>query len=274
MKTTLHLRNTQKFLLLTFLFSWVVWGTMIIFPPADALFIPLLILGAFGPSIVALILVFREGGLPSLKEFANRVWDFKRISWKWYLFIFLFFPAVLVVGYTVIYLIDGEVPDPNTYIGGISTTSDFLFFLIFMILAGPLSEELGWRGYILEPLQEKLGKLRASLIIGFYWALWHLPLFFIVGTSQSQKGFGIAFWSWVVQLFFLSIIFTGVYNATRKSILAAILLHLMANFAYPLNLDTTGEIIFTIVRFAIIIPIVVVWSKNISKQEMERQIVD
>lgn len=272
MKTTLNLRQPRKFFLGTFLFSWLVWGMMIIFPPKDDLFVPLLFLGAFGPSIVALYLVAREVGLRSLKEFADRILNFRRISWKWYLFIFLFFPAVLLLGYSVILLLGGESPDVNAYFGGINTTSDFLYLLIFMLLGGPLAEELGWRGYILEPLQEKWGKLRASLIIGFFWVLWHLPLFFIEGTSQSQKGFGIAFWSWTLQLFFLSIIFTWVYNFTRRSILAAILLHLMANFAYPLNLDTTGEIVFTIVRFAILIPILMAWSGKLSRQDMTAQI--
>lgn len=90
-----------------------------------------------------------------------------------------------------------------------------------------LAEEQGWRGYVLEPLLEKWGKLRASLIISFLWLLWHMPLFFIEVTTKSQKGFGIALWNWTLQLYFLSIIFTWVYKGTRKSILAAILHHLM-----------------------------------------------
>lgn len=268
MKTSINLRHPRNFFGMTFLLSWLVWGMMIVFPPSDSFFVPLLFLGAFAPSIVALYLVFLEGGIQSLKEFANRIWDIRRIRWEWYLFIFLFFPGVLVIGYAIIFLLGGEVPDLNTYFGGINTTSDFFYLIIFMLLGGPLAEELGWRGYVLEPLQEKWGKLRASLIIGFFWASWHLPLFFIEGTSQSQKGFGIAFWSWTLQLFFLSIIFTLVYNVTRRSILAAILLHLMANFAYPLNLETKGEIVFTIVRFAILITVIMMWSGRLSRQKI------
>lgn len=274
MKTLVNLRDPIKFFGMTFLFSWLVWGMMIVFPPADNFFIPLLFLGAFGPSIVALVLVYLEGGIQSLKEFANRIWDIRRISWKWYLFIFLFFPGVLVIGYAIIFLLGGEVPDVNTYFGGIKTTSDLFYLVVFMLLGGPLAEELGWRGYVLEPLQEKWEKVRASLTTGFFWVLWHLPLFFIEGTSQSQKGFGIAFWSWTMQLFFLSIIFTWVYSATRRSILAAILLHFMANFAYPLNLETNGEIVFTMVRFAILIPVIMTWSGKISRQKMNTQISD
>lgn len=272
MKAAVNHKHPRVFLGATFIFSWFVWGMMIIFPPAEKFFIPLLFLGAFGPSIVALFLVFQEGGIQSLLEFAIRVFDIRKISWQWYLFIFLFFPIVLVIGYVLIFLLGGEIPDLNTYFEGIKSSSDFFYLVIFMLLGGPLAEELGWRGYILEPLQEKWGKLKSSLIIGFFWILWHLPLFFIEGSSQSQKGFGIAFWSWVLQLLFLSIIFTWVYNLTQRSILAAILLHLMANFAYPLQLEPTGEIVFTIVRFAILIPIIMTWQGKNYKQESNKQI--
>ncbi len=72
--TTVKRRHPRKFFLMTFLFSWLVWGMMMIVPPADNFFVPLLFLGAFGPSIVALFLVFLEGGNQALKEFANRIW--------------------------------------------------------------------------------------------------------------------------------------------------------------------------------------------------------
>lgn len=92
---------------------------------------------------------------------------------------------MLVIGYGIIFLLGGEVPDWNTYFGRIKTTSDFFYLIVFMLLGEPLAEELGWRGYILEPLQEKWGKLRASLIIGFFLGGVVSPFFFIEGTSQS-----------------------------------------------------------------------------------------
>ena len=58
-------------------------------------------------------------------------------------------------------------------------------FLPLLIL-GPLSEEIGWRGYALERLQTRWNALTSSLIVGLVWALWHLPLFMMVGTSQYE----------------------------------------------------------------------------------------
>ena len=57
-----------------------------------------------------------------------------------------------------------------------------------LLIIGPLSEEIGWRGYALERLQTRWNALTSSLIVGLVWALWHLPLFMMVGTSQYEFG--------------------------------------------------------------------------------------
>ena len=57
-----------------------------------------------------------------------------------------------------------------------------------LLIIGPLSEEIGWRGYALERLQTRWNALTSSLIVGLVWALWHLPLFMMVGTSQHELG--------------------------------------------------------------------------------------
>ena len=135
-------------------------------------------------------------------------------------------------------------------------------FAFVMIMAGPVSEEFGWRGYVLDPLQGKYGRIVGNLILGFFWILWHLPLFFIDGTSQYAKGFGYQFWSWSFQLIALCFIFSWVYNNTNRSILGAIILHLLANMAYPTNLEPTGEMIFTLLRLFIIATIVLSWKRK------------
>lgn len=39
-----------------------------------------------------------------------------------------------------------------------------------------MGEELGLRGFALPHLQKRRSPFRASLIIGIFWALWHLPV--------------------------------------------------------------------------------------------------
>lgn len=63
--------------------------------------------------------------------------------------------------------------------------------LIWLVRALP--EEYGWRGYALDRLQEHLGALPASLVLGSIWSLWHLPLHFIPGTTLKS----IPIWEYV-----------------------------------------------------------------------------
>ena len=51
----------------------------------------------------------------------------------------------------------------------------FITFPLYFILIA-LGEETGWRGFAMPRLQEKHSALTASLILGIFVALWHLPL--------------------------------------------------------------------------------------------------
>ena len=51
-----------------------------------------------------------------------------------------------------------------------------------------------------------------------------------MGMLQNEWGVGtVAFWAFAVTVFALSVLYTWVFNNTRRSILAAILLHFMYN---------------------------------------------
>jgi membrane protease YdiL (CAAX protease family) len=97
----------------------------------------------------------------------------------------------------------------NKFIGnpfnGYLSVAQLGSFLPLLIL-GPLSEEIGWRGYALERLQMRWNALTSSLIVGFVWALWHLPLFMMVGTSQHESG--VPFLGFLLKLTASSILYT------------------------------------------------------------------
>ncbi len=44
------------------------------------------------------------------------------------------------------------------------------------LVGGPLGEEPGWRGFALPRLQRRLNPVNSALVLGFFWANWHLPL--------------------------------------------------------------------------------------------------
>ncbi|WP_258949734.1 hypothetical protein [Lentzea californiensis] len=73
-----------------------------------------------------------------------------------------------------------------------------------------------------------MSRLRAGLLLGVAWAVWHLPLFFIGGTVQSELGL----FSWSGLLFSLSVLpmalLTG-HACERAGVVAAIAVHFGVN---------------------------------------------
>jgi membrane protease YdiL (CAAX protease family) len=80
---------------------------------------------------------------------------------------------------------------------------------------------LGWREYALPRLQTRYGALTASLILGVLWACWHLPAWFLPGSTQA----GLSFPVFLVGIIATSIIYTWFYNSTGGSLLLIIVLH-------------------------------------------------
>jgi hypothetical protein len=66
-------------------------------------------------------------------------------------------------------------------------------------------------------------------MVGLVWALWHLPLFMMVGTSQHELG--IPFIGFLVGFMANSVLYTWLYNNTKQSLWSAILLHWLYTYA-------------------------------------------
>jgi membrane protease YdiL (CAAX protease family) len=94
--------------------------------------------------------------------------------------------------------------------------------LVQSLLLGPMGEEFGWRGLALPLLQRKFAPFWASLILGIIWATWHAPSFLLSGTPQSAWSFGPFF----AGLLAVAVILTPLFNASRGSLLIAILYHI------------------------------------------------
>ena len=78
--------------------------------------------------------------------------------------------AVSVIGYTILYCL------LISLIGG--------FFV--------LGEEIGWRGFLVPILAQKVSFSKVALISGITWAIWHYPLFFYAEyNTMTPLWFGI-----------------------------------------------------------------------------------
>ena len=262
------------FFILTFAASWAVWGATILFDLPDVPNGILILLGAFMPSIVGIILTMKKKDKGVKRDFWNRVVSLKRIGVKWLLFIFGFYAINWIITFIVYGIIEGSLPVFTNAVEILTNPLTLLGFTIIQILGGPLAEELGWRGYALDILQKKWNALNSSLILGFFWAIWHFPLFFVKNTSQISMGFGSTlFWLWVIGIFASSIMITWVYNNTNRSILGAVIIHLLGNYIstllggdIPVDKMVFGNAIFTAVSVILVFGIVIYYGpKNLSQ---------
>ncbi|WP_298008134.1 MULTISPECIES: type II CAAX endopeptidase family protein [Anaerolinea] len=100
---------------------------------------------------------------------------------------------------------------------------------VILLTGGPLQEEFGWRGYALPRLLHRYNALTASLWLGFFWWLWHLPLVFIPGRFMVNSL--PLFLLLLVEITLTATLMTWVYRRTRQSILAALVFHTLMNYS-------------------------------------------
>lgn len=175
-------------------------------------YLPLAALGVLGPLVAATWVSARSGGRAGVRALYAPLllW---RVPLRWYV-IALFGAGVALTG-VLLALRSAGWSGPVLFLptlGGVVVAA--------MISVG---EEVGWRGYALPRLQQKYGPLGASGIIGFFWTLWHIPMFIGQGVPLSSL--------LVMFLLFLgaSCFFTWIYNDTGGSLLLVVCAHMGAH---------------------------------------------
>lgn len=244
-------KRVWLFFAIAYAFSWVFWipnalaaqGVALPAGLDDFLAGPLNP-AAFGPFFSAFLLTFLQQGGKGVLELLKRGIDFR--FKKIWLFAILLVPFIVFGGSVwASVLVGARAAD-------FSVVSNPLFALIgfFVILftAGPLQEEFGWRGYALPRLQSRFSALTSSVILGFFWWLWHLPAVFVPGRFMTDNL--MVFLALLVIITLASILFTWIYNNTNGSVLAALLAHTAMNWsiwlAMPdmkMDLPTSGFMI-------------------------------
>lgn len=202
---------------------WVIGGlTHIELLPG----LPIDALMAVCPGLAALILVRRKNGRAGVSALLKRAFDYKRIrNLAWYIPILLLNPLVSVLSFIVIRLSGTSVPVPK-----IEILPALILCILFFISA--LGEELGWSGYVIDPMQRRLGALQAGILLGLFWAVYHYIALFQVHRPVAW----IAWWS--LGTVALRVIMVWLFNNTGKSVLAVTLFHMTINVTwqfFPIN---------------------------------------
>lgn len=224
---------------LTYLLSWGIWIPLALTGNSNQL---LFWIAGFAPTLSALALTIYQDGWPGLRQLFNLRGKTKP---RWYLISLLGTPLVMLAALGLHVVLGGDWPsyiDPNHMVTELSQWPLVIVVFLYIFVFTAVGEEIGWRGYAQTRLQARFSPFTASIIIGFIWAFWHLPLFWIAGDFHQQLPL-----SWfLLQIVGSTFIYTWMFNRTGGSLLVTLFFHTSSNAAVGLlpilPLDTGGSL--------------------------------
>ncbi len=213
--------------------TWGFWGIVVgqgVDVWSSSWAMTLFTIGGLGLPIGGVVMTGRVAGRSGLRDLGRRLIDPGRIGGRWWAVILLLLPAIkLAAGGLAVLFGEAEVPfQLEEAAERVVQPGELLMYLGFVLLLGPVPEEIGWRGYLLDRVQLRFSALGASVLVGLAWFTWHGPLFFMAGYYARAGGapdplqFGTA-------ILLGAVLYTWIYNHTGRSILAAILFHFSGN---------------------------------------------
>jgi uncharacterized protein len=214
------------YFILAYTITWAIWAP-IVASAQDwvkwSVPFALYYLGSFGPMLAAIIVTALTEGSRGLRYLFGGLFKW-RVGFGYFAFS-VFGPLVLLVSARIASrLMTGVWPDLS-----LLGKADYIPYLgipavmVLWLFTYGLGEEMGWRGFALPHMQNKMSARTASVILAVFWALWHLPAFFFRDTYQALGLLGFPLF--LINMIFASIILTWLYNGTRGSLLMVIIFH-------------------------------------------------
>jgi len=211
---------------------------------------------AWSPTFVLIILYKKLFPDVPIRDFLKRSFDrkikihdfFRTLIWQ---------ILALILAVSAYLIINGKTINSLTFINFGSIFSVF----VLTLTAGPMGEELGWRGYALGEFQKKYSPLGAALILGLLWGFWHLPLWFITGFSGTDLL--IYIFSFLLAINSTSVLITYFYNKS-KNILIAIWIHFWFNFLLKIvNIDLLPLLLYTAIAYFLFVMVLLAKNKEV-----------
>ena len=193
--------QVAAFFILTFIVSWSMW-LLAYLSGEGTLQVVWFLIGGFGPMVAGATITRYTGG--SVKSWAAQIVRW-RVPARYYAYA-LGLPALIWTVINIELAVFSDKFDlallPERLQVSVGT------FLVVLTVGGGF-EEPGWRGFALGRLQQRLSPVHATLLLGFVWGLWHIPIY------------GPLAFPFITMLAFF---YTYLYNKTH-SLLLVILLH-------------------------------------------------
>lgn len=218
-----------SFFALTYLLSWLIWvplamshfavGPLRVSEQTSGI---VRLLGVLMPAVAAILLAAWSGGRGAVKALLSRLalW---RVGRRWWLAAVLVQPLLLVLAGLIYNVFSGSSAIAVTS----PASAGALIVQVIFLLIATLGEEIGWRGAALPALQQRSSAVKASAILGFLWATWHLPFWLLLDTFD-RFGFGYLALN-VLLVFPMTFYVTWFFNHSRASLLLPVACHLTFN---------------------------------------------
>lgn len=158
-------RQTGGFFLLAFAWTWS-WQAPVMLGVQGPAAIALLGLAGLGPSLAA-ILVTRGRLVRALRWRVSAVWALVAVA----------LPLAPRIASRGIDAVLGQPLPPELWAAPA---------MLGMVVLPPLGEELGWRGLAYPRLADRIGRVRAAVLTGVVWAVWHVPISLARGSDLSS----------------------------------------------------------------------------------------
>lgn len=204
-----------------------LWGMSVWQMPATIFFV----IGGAGVFLGGIVMSRLTYGPAGLHDLRQRLVNPSRIGARWWATVLLLYPALTVAAAALAWRATTEPLDLAAAAARLSNPIGLAAMMGFILIIGPLPEEVGWRGYLLDRLQERWNALTASLVLALIWWSWHLPLFVLPGYFDAFGRSAPAPLDLLYGILPSAILYTWVYNNTRRSVLAVVILHFMQNFS-------------------------------------------
>ena len=189
-----------KFLIITFAITSIAWGSLAVLIKLHFLSFThpigtiLHIIGGFGPTIAALFVLEEK---LTFKSAAKFVFQYKKNP-----LLYCGILAIMSIAVIGVSSMEFNAALPWNMI-------PIVFLQAVFVYGG--EEELGWRGIMQPILEERFRFPIATVITGIVWGIWHIPLWFVEGSSQQN----IAFPFFLVLGVILSFLLAALYKKTQ-----------------------------------------------------------
>ena len=253
-------RPLLSFFVITFLLSpfLLLVPNFIVLNVFDASFniMPGEILVSWAPNIAALIVVKYGFGWKGVGKLFSQFLHWK-IKGKYY-FIAIGVPVLMIAVASIVLsvIVDksiGEIIQPVSV-----PVIGFLF--LNHLIRGPIGEEAGWRAYALPLLLKKYNFLRASIILGLIWSVWHFPFWYMVVQNlfpNDEARQWLMFLSLATVVPALGFFINWLYMKSN-SLIPPLLAHLFFNVSAALFISELDKV-FAVISFCWICLILVAY---------------